>query len=503
MEISAWVAHWACWTPTKTALRFRSEATSYEQLERRTARSAGLLKAAGTDPGDCVAYLGPSSPELVELLFACARIGAVFVPLNARMPAAELRTFLRLTEPKVFVAERKFLPTAEDAVFEGCELTEFVAGAGLDATANCDTVLADPQADATRPALVLFTSGTTGTPKGAMTTSEALMGNAADTVAALRITSADEVLTATPMFHVAGLNLLSTPALSVGATVSVHEQFSADDVLKDIDSGRSTLLTCPPPMTAELASHPAWRRTALDGLRCVVTGGTTVPETSLRPWIERGVRVVQSYGLTEAGPHVTLVPLGDVPAKAATAGKPILRAELRIVDKSGREVPRGTRGEISVRGPNVMAGYWRNPDASCEAIRDGWLRTGDLGKIDNDGYLHVIGRLKEVIVVGVSNVYPADLEAVLLESPDIRAAAVVARPDDLLGEVPVVFVVPVPGTSLTPDAVLQLFDGRLAEYKHPRQVHIIDAMPCTSVGKPDTRVLRELACAGATSERSQ
>lgn len=499
MEISNWVSHGARWSPEKPALRFRDDVVTYEALERRVGHRAAALQALGVDAGDRVAHLGPSAPELVELLFACARIGAIFVPLNARMPAPELSVFFAMAEPYVCVSEHALLATAREAAPNGCAVVPFWAGAGIDATPSGPPVAVDPGADGRRAVLILFTSGTTDTPKGAVMTSEALIGNAADTVAALQITSADEVLTATPMFHVAGLNLLSTPVLSVGGTVTVHESFSPSAVLEDLDAGRATLLVSSPPMTAELAAHPNWHATNMATLRCVVTGGTVVPESALRPWIERGVRVVQSYGLTEAGPHVTLVPLDDSPARATTAGKPVMHADVRIVDEQGRDVPGGAPGEIVVRGPNLMVGYWRNPVATREAIPNTWLRTGDIGVLDDDGYLHVVDRLKEIIVVGVSNVYPADLEAVLLESPDIRAAAVVGRPDDDLGEVPVAFVEPVPGRVVTRDRVLRLFDGRLARYKHPREVHVVDAMPRTSVGKPEKKALRAMAAVAPMS----
>jgi fatty-acyl-CoA synthase len=334
-------------------------------------------------------------------------------------------------------------------------------------------------------------------------TNAALLANAADAVSALRMTADDEVLTLTPMFHVAGLNLLTTPALSIGATVTIHRQFCASSALEDIEARAVTLLVASPPMTAGMVADPAWDRTEMASLRCVVTGGTTVTERSVRPWHTRHVPVVQSYGMTEAGPHVTLVPIQDVPARSLTAGRPIMRSHVRIVDPTGREVERGSRGEIAVRGPAVMKEYWQNRTATRAALRDGWLRTGDVGFVDADGYLHVVDRLKEVIVVGVSNVYPADLESVLAESPDIEASAVVARADEQLGEVPVACVVPRSRRSLTAEGVLALFEGRLASYKHPRDVIFLDSLPRTSVGKPDKHALRKLsdARAGDTTRR--
>ena len=351
--------------------------------------------------------------------------------------------------------------------------------------------------DASSPLLIFFTSGTTGTPKGVVLTHGALIAHAAGTAEVLRMTATDEVLTFTPMFHVAGLNLLTTPALSIGATVAVHRQFDPAAVLAELANGTVSVLISPPHMTFELAAHPAWEQTDLGSLRCAMTGGTTVPTRALDCWTGRGVAVIQSYGLTEAGGSVTLVPIEEAPAKSATAGRPMPQCEVRVVESSGHTRPPGGRGEIVVRSPSTMREYWHNPQATMEAMHDGWLHTGDLGFLDTDGYLHIVDRIKEVIIVGVSNVAPADLEAVLADSPDIAAAAVVGRPDDELGEVPVAFIVRKAGSQLSAEQVLALFDGRVAPYKRPRDVIFLDAMPQTSVGKPEKKALRALATLSA------
>jgi fatty-acyl-CoA synthase len=495
MEISRWIAHWAQWAPAKDAIRFEGAHITYRELEDRIAALAGFLSRSGTSRGARVAYLGPNCPELVETLFACARLGAIFVPLNARMPPAELQAFLGQCTPQTFVGEETLLAAARaSAPALAPEVVAFSAGAGIGerGAVGSTPVRADPGADPAAPVLIAFTSGTTGTPRGAVMTHEALTANALDMVLALQISASDQILTATPMFHFSGLNLLTTPALSVGATVTVHRRFDSGSILDDIDHIPVTLLVSPPHMTWELASDRGWEQAGLTSLRCVVTGGTTVTERSVRSWRDRGVPVVQGYGLTEAG-NFSAVPIHDAPDKSLTAGKPTLRCQLRVVDTSGHDVTPGSRGEIVVRGPSVMRGYWQNPEATRQAIRDGWFHTGDLGLIDEEGFLHVVDRIKEIIVVGVSNVSPADLEAVLAESPDIDAAAVVGRPDEKLGEVPVAFVVPAPGRRLSREQVLSLFEGRLAPYKHPHDVIFLDGLPRTSAGKPEKKALRAMA----------
>jgi fatty-acyl-CoA synthase len=273
----------------------------------------------------------------------------------------------------------------------------------------------------------------------------------------------------------------------------VHRQFDPEAVLAELAKGTVRLLVSSPHMTLELAAHPAWEHTDLGNLRCVMTGGTTVPTRALDCWTNRGVAVIQSYGLTEAGGSVTLLPIEEAPANSTTAGRPMPQCEVRVVDSAGHRVPPGQDGEIVVRSASAMREYWQNPLATAEAMHDGWLHTGDLGFLDADGYLHVVDRVKEVIIVGVSNVAPADLEAVLADSPDIAAAAVVGRPDDKLGEVPVAFVVRTAGSELSAEQVLALYDGRVAPYKRPQDVIFLDAMPRTPVGKPEKKALRALA----------
>jgi fatty-acyl-CoA synthase len=497
MDASHLVAHWAFLTPSKVAVRFEGRHITYEELEHRVSRLAGRLGRWGVGGGDRVAYLGPSCPELLETIFACARLGAYFVPLNARMPAIELRVFVEQARPTVFVTAEELLETARaSCAGQVPEILQFTAGGG-GVDARPDRVSAWTGAhldlDPATPVLILFTSGTTGMPKGAVLTHGAIIANACSTVAALGMSAKDEILTFLPMFHIAGLNLLTTPALSIGATVTIHRQFDPGLVLESLSKSAVTLMGVPPPLSLALAAHPHWPTASLGSLRCVMTGGTIVTGRAVQVWSERGIPVVQGYGLTETGGNVTATPLEDAPQKSLTAGKPTMGSQVRVGDASGADVAPGEPGEILARGQSVMLEYFQNPQATRAALKDGWLRTGDVGVIDEEGYLHVMDRIKEIIIVGVSNVYPADLEAILEESPDIAAAAVVGAPDEELGEVPVAFVVPAAGRSVTPEQVLGLFEGRLAAYKQPRRVTVLDALPRTSVGKIEKKALRAMA----------
>jgi fatty-acyl-CoA synthase len=491
LDISGWIAHWAQWSPGKTALRFEGRCVSYAELARAVQRAAAWLGGRGVSRGDRVAYLGPNCPELLELLFACARTGAIFVPLNVRMPAAELSVFLAATRPRLVVAEAGFRDVAMASAGED-RVVAFGSGPGAFAGGAALRWPADPGPDLAAPVLILFTSGTTGRPKGATFTQENMTFNALNVITAFGLTAADEILTAVPMFHSGGLFIHTTPGLCAGATVTIHRQFDPGVLLEDVPRYRVTMLACVPAMTAALAAHPDWDRADLSSLRSVLTGSTFVPRGAVEPWQRRGIPVMQGYGSTEACPVATSLPPGSPGELALTAGKPLLYHRVRIVDAAGTDVAAGELGEVWIRGRSVMQGYWEDAQATREAFRDGWFRNGDLGLFDEQGYLHIVDRIKDIIIVGSSNVYPSDLETVLGDCADIREAAVVGRRDGALGEVPVACVVPVPGRSLTRDQVIALFDGRLATYKHPRDVIFLDALPRNATGKVQKTVLRDL-----------
>jgi fatty-acyl-CoA synthase len=336
------------------------------------------------------------------------------------------------TWPRLVVAEAGFRGVAlASAGQDRHDRVVTFAGAADPGTCadGAERVRADPGPDLAAPVLILFTSGTTGPPKAATFTQENMTFNALNVITAFGLTAADEILTAVPMFHSGGLFIHTTPGLCAGATVTIHRQFDPGLLLEDVQRYRVTLLACVPTMTSALAAHPAWDQADLSSLRSVLTGSTFVPRGAVEAWQHRGVPVMQ--------------------------------------------------------------GYWENPQATREAFRDGWFRNGDLGRFDEEGYLHIVDRIKDIIIVGSSNVYPSDLETVLGDCADICEAAVVGRRDDRLGEVPVACVVPVPGRSLTEEQVIALFDGRLATYKHPRDV-FLDALPRNAAGKVQKTVLRDL-----------
>jgi fatty-acyl-CoA synthase len=496
-EISGWIAAWAERSPDKLAIRFEDREISFRAMEQRVARLAGALASrAAIGEGDRVAYLGQNAPELLDLLFACARLGAILLPLSARMPAPELRSVLDNVEPTALVSTAELARTAREAA-EGLALRILPFGAenadgGLrELLDGAPELRCDPDRGLQTPLMVINTSGTTGPPKAAVLTHEALHFNALNVAAAVGISAADEVLANGPLFNTGPLNILTTPALAAGATVTILREFDPGATLEAIERRSITLAIATPSMTRALISHPRWDTTDLSSLRCVITGSTTVREEVLAPWFERGVTVCQDYGLTETMPVVTVVPIDDAYRLRATAGRPVAHCRVRIAEDDGSPVDPGAVGEVLVRGPTVMREYWRNPEATGRAFHDdGWYRTGDAGSLDDEGVLRIVDRMKHVIIVASCNVYPADVESVLASCPQIAEAAVVGRPDERLGEVPVAFVVLERAGALSADDVKGLFEGQLASYKHPQDVIFTDDLPRNAIGKVDVAQLR-------------
>jgi fatty-acyl-CoA synthase len=312
------------------------------------------------------------------------------------------------------------------------------------------------------------------------------------------LTSADRVLTTLPLFHVGGLNILTLPALHAGAAVTLHAKFDPAATLDAIEHEAITLTVLVPAQIDALRTLPRWPEAKLASLRMITTGSQIVPPRIFETVHARGVPLVEVYGSTETAPIATYVPAAEARRKAGSAGLPAMHCEIRVVDDQGADAPPGASGEILVRGPNVMTGYWGKLEASTEALRGGWFHSGDIGHLDADGWLVVDGRIKDMIISGGENIYPAEIENVLAECDAIAEVAVVGRPDERWGEAVVAVVVPKPGKSVTERDVLAALQGRVARYKHPRSIVTVARLPRTALGKVQKSEVRELAIAAAT-----
>jgi fatty-acyl-CoA synthase len=473
----------AAFTPDKPALRFAGDAWSFAGLANRIGRMAHALKSQlGVRRGDRVAVLAMNQPDYLTLLYACARLGAMLVPLNWRLAPAELQFILTDADVRAVFVAQPF---------------EVAAGVPIVALDTLDDLLAcsgagdsDSNADWCTPLLLVYTAGTTGRPKGAVLTQEALLANAAMSQHMHGMTSDDRVLTVLPLFHVGGLNIQTTPALQLGATVTLHARFTAEDTLRAIAQERPTLVVLVPSTIQALVEHPHWQATDLSSLRAVTTGSTLVPQGLVDAVQARGVPVLQVYGATETSPIAIYTRLGGDLSRPLSTGLPGLLCEARLVDDARQEVAASTAGEVEVRGPNVLIEYWRNTNATAEALQEGWFRTGDIGFRDLDGYFTIHDRKKNMIVSGGENIYPAEIERVLLEHASVAEAAVIGVPDPRWQEVPVAYVVA--RASVSADELRGHLLDQLARFKVPRAIVLVDELPRNALGKVQHFRLREL-----------
>lgn len=487
MSLARWIERHAAFTPDRVALRFEGEAWTYAALAARIERLAGGLGELGLGAGDRIAWLGLNHPEMVALLFACARRGVILVPLNWRLVAPELAAVLADAEPKALIAEAGFRAPLEEIRPAACRLVARDALAELSGNRAGDAA-GGPD----HPVLIVYTSGTTGQPKGALLSQSALLWNALNSAHMHELTSADEVLTVLPLFHVGGLNIQTLPALHAGAGVTLHARFEPGATLAAIAAQRPSLTVLVPATMRALIDHPAWPATDLSSLRMVTTGSQIVPPSVIEPFHRRGVPVAEVYGTTESGPVAVYQRRADVLRAPGAAGRPALHGALRVVDEDGADVPVGVPGEVLLQGPHLMSGYWRNPAASAATLRDGWFRTGDVGHLDAAGDLWIDARTDDLIKSGGERIYPAETEDLLRAVPGVAEVAVVGRPDRSFGEVPVAVVVAGDGPPPTLAALLAALDGRVARFKQPRDLVLVESLPKSALGKVLRHELRAL-----------
>lgn len=500
MDLCSLIDRNAAFAPDKTAISFEGKRLSYAALAARIERTATALKQElGVGRGDRVAILSLNQPDYLVLLYACARLGAILVPLNWRLAVAEQLFILGDAGAKVLVLEQAFeglLSTlAQSAPGTAVVGLDFAPSGGSTfegLLARSDGTSRNPHTDLSCPLLIVYTSGTTGRPKGAVLRQEALFWNGVMSQHMHNMTSDDHVLTVLPFFHVGGLNIQTTPALQLGAAVTIHARFTPDTALAAIEQERPTLTVLVPAIIQAVSEHPAWATADLSSLKAVATGSTIVPPHLIERFVARDVPVLQVYGSTETCPIAIYTRLGGDLSRVGSTGLAGLCCEAKVVDQAGNEMPAGTPGEIAVRGPNVFFEYWGNEAATRDALYDGWYRTGDIGLCDADGYFWVRDRRKNMIISGGENVYPAEVERVLLEHPDVSECAVIGRPDPRWDEVPIAYVIARSGCRLEVDELRTHLQAQLARYKVPREIVFVTDLPRTALGKVQHFLLKQL-----------
>ncbi|MFB6781535.1 long-chain fatty acid--CoA ligase [Streptomyces sp. NPDC056352] len=476
----SWPARRARKTPHRTALVHGDRSVSYAELHERTTRLAHALRTAGVRRGDRVAYLGPNHPAFLETCFAAGILGALFVPLNTRLAAPEIAFQLDDCGAKALI----HAPSCADLVAgSGAPITVEVGPTYEARLAAVDATPIDEPVSLGDTCIILYTSGTTGRPKGAMLTHGNVTWNAVNVLVDHDLIADERALVSAPLFHTAGLNMLTLPVLLKGGTCVLVESFDATATLELIERHRITFVFGVPTMYDLMARLPQWGTADLSSLRLLTCGGAPVPTSLIDLYQRRGLTFLQGYGMTEAAPGTLLLDAEHAVSKAGSAGVPHFFSDVRVLAPDGSEVAPGELGEVMVRGPHVSSGYWGLPEASAAAFTDGWFRSGDAARVDGDGYVTIADRIKDMYISGGENVYPAEVEDALLALPGVAECAVIGVPDEKWGEVGRAVVVPEPGSELDPELLLAGLAGVLAKYKLPKSVLLVDRLPRTASGK--------------------
>jgi len=501
MNWFAVLAHHASRTPDKPIAVFEDASVTYSEMAARAAALAGGLHERGVGAGDVVGLLSYNCTEFLETIFAANYLGAIAMPINWRLAAPEVRYILDHSEACALVCDESLIDLASEAT-KGLEATLFracVSGSGPDGwtpLAELRTATSvPPRARAAGDDIhrMMYTSGTTGRPKGVMITHANLAWKNLTHIVEFAFTSADLGLACGPLYHVGALDLTTTTMIAAGATTIIHRTFEASAVVEELERSRVTTVWLAPAMVNAIMALPDIEQSDLSSVRLVINGGEKMPI----PLIERLQRTFSSawfadaYGLTETVSGDTFLDRESIVTKLGSVGRPCLYVELDIWDEQGKSLPAGERGEVVLRGPKVFKGYWRDPDATATAFAGGWFHTGDVGVRDDDGYLYIVDRLKDMILSGGENVAGSEVERVLYEHDAVLEAAVVGRPDDRWGEVPVAFVVLRPNATATSDELIERCRGQLARFKVPTDVVFVDALPRNPSGKVLKRELRD------------
>lgn len=504
-------------SPDATALRDRTSGTefTYADVDRRANRTARLLRAAGVGKGDRVAVVSRNRPELVDCFFAAGKIGAVLAPLSHRLAAPETAALLSDVDPAAVVVETPFFDEVTDALVDGDALdapvfalgTDGVAGvAGSDPSVDIDgstpfdvtpyhEALPDDDSPVETaavsmadPAVLLHTGGSTGVPKETVLTHGSTLWNSFNTITAWGLQPDDATPMTFPMFHTGGWNVITVPLFHVGAEVTIAREFDPGAVLDTVETTDATVLVAVPAVLRMMADHERWAKTDLSTLRFVKSGGGPCRERVMQAWWERGVDLSQGYGLTECGPNNFAMPAGWDRQKADSVGVPAPHVSTRVVD-DGDPVKPGAIGELELAGPHAADRYWGATEETAETFGGGWVSTGDLARVDEDGYHYIEGRKKNMYVSGGENVYPAEVEDVVASHPAVEEVVVIGVADDRWGQVGKAVVQG--EDSLTLTDLREFLDDRLARFKHPRHLAFVEEMPTSGPSKIDREAVRD------------
>ena len=492
-----WAAKWAVYSPDKIAFTEweSGRELTYAQLNQRGNR---LAQALTTDyeikKGDRIAILAENCLEYLVLFSAAQKTGCILVPLNYRLAAPEIDFLLQNADPKIIIGEDKFMEklTAtqqyQQAPFRW-PLTELKHFLDLKAHPFDNTIFPLSPLVEDDPIFILYTSGTTGFPKGALYTHKMLFWNSINTSISLIINTESRTVNCMPPFHTGGWNVLMTPFLHHGASTYILKKFDAKTVLGILEKEQISLFMGVPTMLKMIADLPDFDLADLSKLIYIIVGGEPMPIPLIERWHKKGVPIRQGYGMTEVGPNLTSLHQDDAIRKKGAIGRPNFYVDIKIVDEHNNETPVNQAGELLLRGPMVTPGYWRNAEATAKAIKDNWFYSGDRVLMDEEGYLFVVDRIKNMFISGGENVYPAEVERVLLTHPAIAEAVVIGVPNEKWGEVGKAFLV-CSGAPISSQDIQDFCREKLAKFKVPQEVVFLEALPKNDTGKIDRKALR-------------
>ncbi|SIS44825.1 fatty acid--CoA ligase family protein [Salimicrobium salexigens] len=493
--------------PGKDAYIFQGERTDYRTFDAKVTKFASALEDAGFEKGDHVALISGNSPVFMIGLYGALRAGLSVIPINPTYTSKEMKYILKNGDVKGVIT-LDVLVSQLDVVDDELDVTHyFVADTGADIDLEAFTIspkmksftktveqgsasFTPPSLDDDDLAVILYTSGTTGKPKGAMLTHKNIYSNAKDVATYLEISEEDRVIATLPMFHVFCLTVALNAPIVNGGTIIVIPQFSPGEVFKAAKEYEATVFAGVPTMYNYLLQTGDGQESTFENMRISVSGGSSLPVSLLEAFEKKfNVRVSEGYGLSEASPVTAFNPL-DRPRRAGSIGQNITNVENKVVDELGQEVPAGETGELVVKGPNVMKGYYKMPEETAVTIKDGWLFTGDMAREDEEGYFYIVDRKKDLIIVGGYNVYPREVEEVLYQHPEITEAAVVGEPHPEMGEAVIAFVVS-DNPSLNEEAVIEYCKQEMAKYKLPKRIEFMEELPKNTTGKILRKNLRD------------
>ena len=489
-----WASQWAIYSPDKIAFKAyeSGDTLTYSELNRLGNRLAYYLsETLEIRKGERIAILAENCLEYLILFVAAQKTGIVLVPLNYRLANAEIAFLLKNSNPKLVIVEARFQEKVK-ALPEGCflqRLSDLAAICDKKIRKKEDHILQNISLQSDDLIFILYTSGTTGFPKGALYTYKMLFWNSINTSLSLIVNTESRTINCMPPFHTGGWNVLTTPFFHHGGYSCLLKSFNPTLVLELIEKEKASIFMGVPTMLKMIADLPEFEEADLSSLLYIIVGGEPMPIPLIETWHKKGVSIRQGYGMTEAGPNLTSLHQKDAIRKIGSIGRPNFYVETKIVNEKGKECLPGEAGELLLRGPMVTPGYWQNKAATKEAFSDGWFKTGDRIQTDEEGYLFVVDRIKNMYISGGENVYPAEVERVLLSHPKVSQAAIVGVPDEKWGEVGKAFIVTI--ATISKSELLEYCGTKLAKYKVPKIIQFSQDLPKNDTGKINRQVLKE------------